>query len=52
MQLAHERGSTWEIRKAGIEDGMITLRQDGWIKAIDGRTSVEEVMRVTKGDRS
>jgi general secretion pathway protein E/type IV pilus assembly protein PilB len=51
-KLAQERGSTWEIRQAGIEDGMVTLRQDGWIKAIKGRTSVDEVMRVTKGDRS
>jgi general secretion pathway protein E/type IV pilus assembly protein PilB len=51
-KLAHERGSTWEIRKAGIEDGMVTLRQDGWMKVLRGRTSVDEVMRVTKGDRS
>jgi general secretion pathway protein E/type IV pilus assembly protein PilB len=51
-KLAHERGSTWEIRKAGIADGMTTLRQDGWLKALQGRTSMEEVMRVTKGDRS
>jgi general secretion pathway protein E len=29
---------------------MLTLRQDGWIKVINGRTTVEEVLRVTKGD--
>jgi general secretion pathway protein E/type IV pilus assembly protein PilB len=51
-KLAHDRASTWELRKAGIDEGMVTLRQDGWKKAIQGRTSVEEVIRVTKGDRS
>ena len=50
-KLAHDRASTWEIRQAGVEDGMTTLRQDGWIKTLDGRTSVDEVMRVSKGDR-
>ena len=50
-QLAHDRASTWEIRKAGIEDGMMTLRQDGWRKVLSGRTTLDEVLRVTKGDR-
>ena len=50
-QLAHDQASTWEIKKAGATAGMATLRQDGWKKAITGITSVEEVMRVTKGDR-
>ena len=51
-QLAHDRASSWEIRKAALADGMRTLRQDAWIKVIDGVTTVEEVLRVTKGDRS
>ncbi|MEZ6118961.1 MAG: ATPase, T2SS/T4P/T4SS family [Pirellulaceae bacterium] len=50
-QLAHDRASTWEIRAAGLKNGMRTLRQDGWSKVLQGITSVEEVMRVTKGDR-
>lgn len=50
-QLAHDQQSTWEIKKAGARDGMRTLRQDGWSKAISGITSVDEVLRVTKGDR-
>ena len=28
---------------------MRTLRDDGWVKVLDGRTTVDEVMRVTKG---
>ncbi len=50
-ELAHDRSSSWEIRKAAAAEGMETLREDGWRKAVDGRTSVEEVLRVTKGDR-
>jgi general secretion pathway protein E/type IV pilus assembly protein PilB len=50
-QLAHDRASTWEIRKAAISEGMRTLRQDAWLKVMDGVTTVEEVLRVTKSDR-
>lgn len=49
--LAHDRVSTWEIKKAALNAGMRTLRMDAWDKAIEGKTSVEEVLRVTKGDR-
>ena len=50
-QLAHDKASTWEIKKAAIRDGMKTLRDDGWLKVMDGKTSVEEILRITKGDR-
>jgi len=29
---------------------MTTLRADGWRKVLDGRTGVDEVVRVTRGD--
>ncbi len=35
-----------DFRKAGIEQGMITMGQDGLLKALDGVTDVEEVFRV------
>ncbi len=35
------------IKTQALTDGMVTLRQDGWLRAVDGRTSVEEVLRVT-----
>jgi general secretion pathway protein E/type IV pilus assembly protein PilB len=50
-QLAHDRATAWEIRRAALEEGMTTLRQDGWRKVLTGRTTIEEVLRVTKGDR-
>jgi general secretion pathway protein E/type IV pilus assembly protein PilB len=49
-QLCHDRAGTWAVKQAAQEEGMLTLRQDGWIKVLNGRTTVEEVLRVTKGD--
>ncbi len=50
-QMAHDRKSTWEIKKAAMNGGMKTLRDDGWNKVMEGKTSVDEVLRITKGDR-
>ncbi len=41
------RSSTEKIRKAAIEKGMVTLRQDGWDKVKRGLTTISEVLRVT-----
>lgn len=49
-QLAHDKVSTYEIRQAGIEGGMATLRMDGWRKVLEGKTTVDEILRVTRGD--
>jgi type II secretion system protein E len=49
-RLAHDRSSTWEIKQAAVRDGMRTLRQDGWVKVLTGRTTVDEVVRATKGN--
>ncbi len=38
---------TSELRRAAIERGMKTLRQDGWLKVSLGLTSIEEVQRIT-----
>lgn len=51
-QLAHDRSSSWEIRKAALAGGMRTLRQDAWRQCLAGVTTVEEVVRVTRGDRT
>ena len=50
-ELAQARASTWQIKKACLEGGMKTLRDDGWRKVISGDTSVDEILRITKGDR-
>ena len=35
-----------EIQRKAIEQGMITMRQDGYLKALQGITTIEEVNRV------
>ncbi|MBM4088451.1 MAG: type II/IV secretion system protein [Planctomycetes bacterium] len=47
-KLANERTPTNVLQKAATEEGMRTLRQDGWDKVLSGVTSVDEVLRVTK----
>jgi type IV pilus assembly protein PilB len=46
MRLVLERASTVDIEKQSIEEGMITLKQDGLLKALEGITTLEEVLRV------
>lgn len=46
--LILERVQASKISEQGIKDGMVTMIQDGILKAIDGLTSMEEVWRVTK----
>jgi general secretion pathway protein E/type IV pilus assembly protein PilB len=48
--LAAERTSSARIRSAAIASGMRTLRRDGWKKVLEGQTTVDEVLRVTKSD--
>ena len=46
-KLILEMGSEREITQAALEDGMITMAQDGILKAIEGLTSMEEVWHAT-----
>ena len=34
------------IKDLAVEEGMVTLRRDGFLRVVEGRTSVEEVLRV------
>ena len=45
-KLAVARASSAEIGRVAREQGMVTLRDDGWSKVLLGLTSVEEVLRV------
>jgi general secretion pathway protein E len=49
-ELVMKNVSATELKRAAIASGMRTLRQDGTNKVIAGRTSPEEVMRVTQLD--
>jgi len=46
-ELILNLGTEREIMRAAIEDGMITMLQDGMIKALRGTTTLEEVWRAT-----
>jgi type IV pilus assembly protein PilB len=43
-------GNELKIKKVGRAEGMVTMREDALKKAIDGFTSLEEVLRVTAPD--
>jgi type IV pilus assembly protein PilB len=47
-KLIISHATTEEIQRKAIENGMITMQQDGFLKALEGITTVEEILRVTK----
>ncbi|MFQ3670423.1 MAG: GspE/PulE family protein [Verrucomicrobiia bacterium] len=38
------------LRQIAMGEGMVPLRRDGWRKAVEGRTTLEEIVRVTTAD--
>ena len=49
-KLCVNRASAGEIREYALTQGMISLRQSAWRKAKAGVTSLDEVVRITRGD--
>jgi type IV pilus assembly protein PilB len=47
-KLIISHASTSEIQHVAIKNGMITMQQDGFLKSLEGLTTVEEVLRVTR----
>ncbi|GAB6986442.1 GspE/PulE family protein [Nocardioides pyridinolyticus] len=45
-RLAVARASTDEVARVARDQGMTTLKTDGWQKVAAGRTSIEEILRV------
>lgn len=41
------RATSSEIQRKAVEQGMVTMRQDGYLKVLTGITTLEEVNRVT-----
>jgi type II secretion system protein E len=46
--LIMNRANATAIAQAAIENGMRTLRTDGWNKVMAGETTIEEILRVTQ----
>ena len=48
--LILRHASTRDIRQHAIQRGMVTLRVDGYKRACEGVTTIEEILRVTQED--
>ena len=46
QNLIVKRSTSAEIQRLAVEKGMVTMRQDGYLKALQGLTTLEEVNRV------
>ena len=46
QNLIVKRATSAEIQRTAIQQGLITMRQDGYLKALNGITTIEEVNRV------
>ncbi|MGD0523217.1 MAG: GspE/PulE family protein, partial [Candidatus Microgenomates bacterium] len=47
-KLILERAPASEMEKQARADGMVTLKQDGYLKVLEGVTTIEEVLRVAE----
>ncbi len=45
-QLVMNRANASEIKAAAMRNGMTSMIQDGLLKALDGKTTIEEVLRI------
>lgn len=50
QDLIIQRATSADIQAAAQQQGMITMRQDGYLKALEGRTTLNEVNRVAASD--
>jgi len=47
QKLIVSNATSDDIQTQAIKDGMVTMQLDGFVKALRGQTSVEEILRVT-----
>ena len=48
VKLILERAPAGEIEKQAVEEGMITMLQDGYLRVVEGVSTMEEVVRVVR----
>ncbi|RJO61584.1 type II/IV secretion system protein [candidate division WS5 bacterium] len=48
--LITSNATSGDIQEAAVKEGMVTMRQDGFLKALAGITTIEEVVRTTTED--
>ncbi len=47
-KLIIEKAVASDIQKLAVEEGMLTMKQDGYIKVLEGVTTLDEVVRVAQ----
>lgn len=47
-KLVVSKASASDIEKQAMEEGMLTMKQDGYVKVLEGTTTIEEVKRVAE----
>jgi type IV pilus assembly protein PilB len=50
QKLILQRATSADIQRMAKEQGMVDMREDGYLKALAGLTTIEEVNRVAAGD--
>jgi type II secretory ATPase GspE/PulE/Tfp pilus assembly ATPase PilB-like protein len=50
QELIVQRKTAGDLRPAAVAEGMVPLRQFGWMKVAEGVTTIDEVMRVTTAE--
>ncbi|MBN9397688.1 secretion system protein E [Candidatus Saccharibacteria bacterium 47-87] len=48
QKLIMARATSDDIQQQAVREGMVTMQLDGFIKALRGETTIEEVLRVTR----
>ncbi len=47
-RLILERAPAGKIEEQGVEEGMVRLIEDGYLKSLEGITTIEEILRVSR----
>ncbi len=47
-KLIISHATSEDIQRQAVKEGMLTMQQDGFVKALRGLTTIEEVLRVTR----
>jgi type II secretory ATPase GspE/PulE/Tfp pilus assembly ATPase PilB-like protein len=47
-KLTLTRAPMKDIEQQAIAEGMVSMKQDGYLKALEGTTTIEEILRVAQ----
>ncbi len=50
QNLILERATSGQIEQIARKEGMVTMREDGYLKALSGLTTIQEIDRVSSGE--